>query len=186
METKAYAVNVKALSAIQYFAAKKDIRHYLNGVHVKIGPYQTIYEASDGHALGRYTDVRQNEHTGEFLIPIDTVSQLKVREKSNPGLLMVDDVNNARIINPSEHQDFGFRCIEGKFPDVARHIPSETSNTPGHYDVELLVKFMKANKVFGSKKPGNLHIQQNGETGVAIVKFPIDPAFLGIIMPFRV
>jgi hypothetical protein len=45
---------------------------------------------------------------------------------------------------------------------------------------------MKANKVLGSKKPGHLHIQQNGETGAAIVKFPIDPAFLGIIMPCRI
>jgi hypothetical protein len=184
METKAYSINIKVLVALQHLATRKDIRRYLNGVHVKFDPDKTVYQATDGHVLGRYTEVRQNTHTGEFILPIEIVSQLKAPKPAVLGELTIDESGNARIVNPSEHQDFGFKCIDSRYPDVDRVIPSETSNEPGNYDVELLIKFVKANKALGTKYPGQFTLQQNGE-GAATVKFPIDPAFLGILMPYR-
>jgi DNA polymerase III sliding clamp (beta) subunit (PCNA family) len=185
METKTYSINLKALVALQHLAARKDIRPYLNGVHVKFDHDKTVYQATDGHVLGRYIDKRPNAHTGEYIIPIEIVSKLKASKLDVTCELTINEANNARIVNPSEHQDFGFKCIDDKFPDADRVIPSETSNEPGNYDVELLIKFVKANKALGTKYPGQFTLQQNGPASAAVVKFPVDPAFLGILMPYR-
>jgi DNA polymerase III sliding clamp (beta) subunit (PCNA family) len=189
MEEKSYVINIKVLVALQHLAARKDIRRYLNGVHVKFEPDKTVYQATNGNVLGRYTDKQPNDRTGEYIIPIEIVSQLKALKRAVLGKLTIneaiDEANNARIVNPSEHQDFGFSCINAIYPDTDRAIPAQTSNTPANYDVELLVKLMRANKALGAKMPGVFILQQNGNDA-APVEFPVDPAFSGAIMPYRI
>jgi DNA polymerase III sliding clamp (beta) subunit (PCNA family) len=47
-----FTIQRKQLRAILNFAAVKDIRYYLNGLHVRQDHRGTILEATDGHALG--------------------------------------------------------------------------------------------------------------------------------------
>jgi DNA polymerase III sliding clamp (beta) subunit (PCNA family) len=178
-------INIEVTRALLPLAAKKDIRRYLNGVYVDFQADKTAYVATNGHALGRYVEAVDNEHTFSVIIPVDVVKQLKpVRGTAKWGDLSFNpEANTARIVNPGAGQDFGFTPLDGIYPDYTKVIPSETSGEAAQFDVELLSLFAQVNKAFGAKHPGWIKVDHNGNAG-AMVYLSRDE-FLGVIMPVR-
>ena len=183
-----YTIDIQVLRALLPLAAEKDIRYYLNGVHVAFEATQTIYEATNGHILGRYVDDTQHNDVSDpvhIIVPREIVKQLKPHKKVAKGSLVEAD-GAWRVLNPASGQDIGFAPLDGNYPDLARAIPQEAalSNTPGHYNVRYLCAFADVNKAFGAPYDGNIHLMQNGEAGAALVKL-CRPEFTGVIMPVR-
>ena len=180
-----YEVNMKALCALVHLAGKNDIRWYLNGVCIEFRDTETVYVATDGHVLGSYTVAQRNEGPATIIIPRGVVERIKLHKTRHDAVLSIGDDGPARLVYAAQSVDVGFKPLDGVFPDWRRIVPSDVSNEPGHYDVELLGKFVKANKVFGASAAGRILLRQNGETGGALVALK-DEAFQGIIMPWRV
>jgi DNA polymerase-3 subunit beta len=178
-------INVEVIRALLPLAAKKDIRRYLNGVYVDFQRDKTVYVATNGAALGRYIETVENEHTFSIIIPGDVVKQLKLgRGTAKWGdLIFNPEMSAARIANPGAGHSIGFTPLDGKFPDYTKVIPAETSGEAAQFDVDLLALFAQVNKSLGSKYPGRIKIDHNGERG-ALVHLSRD-AFLGVIMPVR-
>jgi DNA polymerase III sliding clamp (beta) subunit (PCNA family) len=178
-------INIETLRALLPLAAKKDVRHYLNGIYVDFQPAQTIYVATNGHVLGKYVEAVENEHVFSVIVPADVVKQLKPK----PGtakwgdLIFNPETNTARITNPGAGQDFGFTPLDGKYPDYTKVIPAETSGEVAQFDAELLCLFAQVNKSFGAKFPGRFKLDHNGNAG-ALVHLSREE-FTGVIMPFR-
>jgi DNA polymerase III sliding clamp (beta) subunit (PCNA family) len=178
-------INVETLRALLPLAAKKDIRRYLNGVYIDFQADKTVYVATNGHALGLYTEAVENEHTFSITIPSDVVKQLKLMPRTGKwgDLIFNPEANAARIVNPGAGQDFGFTPLDGKYPDFTKVVPTETSGEVAQFDVDLLSLFAQVNKAFGAKHPGRIKIDHNGERG-ALVHLSRD-GFTGVIMPVR-
>jgi DNA polymerase III sliding clamp (beta) subunit (PCNA family) len=179
-------INIEVIRALLPLAAKKDtIRVSLAGVYVDFQPDKTVYVATNGHALGMYTEAVENEHTFSIIIPGDVVKQLKPKSGTAKwGDLTFDPASNAaRITNPGASQDFGFTPLNGKYPDFTKVIPSETSGEAAQFDVDLLALFAQVNKSLGAKYPGRIKLDHNGNAG-ALVHLSRDE-FTGVIMPFR-
>ena len=179
-------INVEATKALLPLAADKDIRQYLNGVYIDFQFDKTIYVATNGHMLGVYTEVAQNEHTFTVIIPRDLVKQLKPKPgNAKWGTLVFDpEAKTGRVLNPANSQDFGFTPIEGVYPDYMRVIPEKTSGEVGQFDAEYVYAFAQVNKALGASYPGRFKIDHNGERG-ALVHLP-DENFVGVLMPCRV
>jgi hypothetical protein len=113
------------------------------------------------------------------------VKQLKPKPGTGKwGDLSFDpEKNAARITNPGTSQDFGFTPLDGKYPDYTKVIPTETSGEVAQFDVDLLSLFAQVNKGLGSKYPGRIKIEHNGERGALVHLW--DAALTGVIMPFR-
>ena len=180
-----YEVNMKALCALVHFAGKNDIRFYLNGVCVEFRETETVYVATDGNALGSYKVPQRNESPRSVIIPRDVIERIKLHKTHHDAVLSIGDDGAARLVYAAQNVDVGFKPLDGVFPDWRRVVPTEVSNEPGNYNVELLSKFVKVNKVFGASHPGVVLLRQNGERGAALVSLK-DDAFQGAIMPFRV
>lgn len=180
-----YEVNMKALCALVHLAGKNDIRRYLNGVCIEFRDTETVYVATDGYVLGSYTVAQRNEGPATIIIPRGVVERIKLHKTRHDAVLSVGDDGTARLVYAAQSVDVGFKPLDGVFPDWRRSVPAEVSNEPGNYNVELLGKFVKVNKVFGTSAAGRILLRQNGERGAALVAIE-DEAFQGIIMPWRV
>ena len=167
-----FTIQYNDLAAIALFQAKKDIRHYLKGVHIT----PDGLEASSGSVLARISEPTGLDRTS-LIIPSDTVKMILQSANINVPITCVDGVvNNAIAITP----------IDGIFPDVTRVISRnlEFKAEAGQFDPELLMYFKKASKLLGNCKIGTFELIHNGKDP-ALVKFPQDDRFIGAITPWR-
>lgn len=168
-----FTIQYNDLAAIALFQAKKDIRYYLNGVHIT----PDGLEATCGAILARIS-----EPTGldsqSLIIPSDTVKMILQSTNSKAPIVCVNGVvNNAITITP----------IDGTFPNTARVISTlpESQGEAGQFDPELLMQFKKASKLLGNCKIGTFELVHNGK-GTALVKFPQDSRFIGAIAQWNI
>ena len=182
-----FTVDTRVLRALLHLSGNKDIRYYLNGVHVAFTPDQTVYTATNGTVLGRVTERAANPGSAVLIIPREVIKSLRPTAKALAAL-HIDEGRKARIVQelPSGVVDINFTGIDGVYPDCDRVIPARTSGEAGNYDAELLALFTASNKELGAKYPGQFKLHQNGADGAALVSSLVRSTFVGVIMPIRV
>jgi DNA polymerase-3 subunit beta len=187
---KIYA-RLNAVKAISHLSASKDVRFYLNGILIEATKTQTTLVATNGHVLGVYKNEEENEIPDnikyEFILPIDVLKNLKVSIiKGELISLEFEPDENSKVntvIIKSVSITLTTQTIDGKFPDWRRVLPRETNNEAGHYNPELLAKFIKVAKDFGIK-PHNINLHQNGTLAAALTIDGVEN-FLGVVMHMR-
>ena len=175
------------LKAAAIFAAKDDIRYYLNGILIESTPMQTRVCATDGHALFCAKDDAKGDNVDSFvgIVPNDTVKQIlawKAPYKGAADLPVV--ITTAETEQRAEWcgNTAVIKCLEGKFPEYARVVPEKVSGDASHIDPELLMRCKKAAEVLGTSKLGHFAFKQGGD-GSAIAVFSVE-AF-AVVMPMR-
>ena len=174
-------IDKKQIQAALLFAAKKDIRYYLNAVLVETTPGETRLVATDGHALlvQRYAAV--NAETVSVVIPRDVLEGVKggghiVGVRDALGWSLIDG-NTRTAFTPTDGQYLDYRRL-------LRATKAQSGDTSaGHFNPEFLVKYQKAARILGSKEYP--FIRQAGEKNGAFVTTQGLPDFLGVIMPCR-
>lgn len=122
---------IRHLKALLTVAAKKDVRYYLNGVHVVYVDGQTIkLEASDGHIALRLT--LNGTHgiapdTDVILCGVKLRNVLKMFSDRDDVTLSVDSEGVAKL------GGFEIGTIDGRYPDLSRVI--DRAFTGGRDDV---------------------------------------------------
>jgi len=176
---------LSALKAVNLLSADKDLRHYLNGVHVSATATATRLTATDGHALGIHQSEQQNEGVDfvEMIISTDVIKLIKSASK-NVDIVVIDTEDGITgTIGSITGAAVSFKAIDGKFPDVQRVMPKTISGETAQFQPYLLEKFSKASKLLGSKK-GLINVAYNG-TSTALVKIDATQDFMGLVMPLR-
>ncbi len=175
------------LKAAAYFSGKEDIRYYLNGVLIESTPMQTRVCATDGHALFCAKDDAKGDNDGTFtgIVPNDTVKQIlawKAPYKGAADLPVV--ITTAETEHRAEWcgNTAVFNCLDGKFPEYAKVVPSIVSGGASHFDPDLLMKCKKAAEVLGISKLGHFAFKQGGDRS-AIAVFSVE-AF-AVVLPLR-
>ena len=175
------------LKAAAIFAAKDDIRFYLNGVLIESTPLQTRLCATDGHALFCAKDDAKGDNAGTFtgIVPNDTVKQILAWKAPYKGAPVIFTTNED-ITGEHRAEWAGntavFKCLEGKFPDYARVVPEKVSGDASYIDPELLMRCKKAAEVLGTSKLGMFALKQGGD-GSAIAVFSSE--CFAVVMPLR-
>lgn len=185
-----FSILRKQLKAMSRLAATKDIRYYLQGLHIVQNNRGTYIEATNGHILGRLLiDETPVANPCSVILPLESVKSLGATgKKGNESLCFtVDGVKVSVITAMSETMIF--QALEGNFPDCDRVIPkitSESSVEPSTYNPEYIQAFYDcANDLRGHKANGiTVQIKQRGNDS-GIVNIDSEPLFVGIIMPMR-
>lgn len=167
------------LKAVMLAAAKKDVRYYLNGVMVRNGEMA----ATNGHMvlIIKSDDIKSD---GEYIIDHATLKMILASHKGIKGDNSVTVVDSVAITGKNKVY---ISVIDGKFPDVNRVIPQETSGEIAHFNAEYLLACQKANGEFLDHKYPWIKLQHNGLSGA---KFESDDEdgniLIGVVMPVRI
>ena len=185
-----FSILRKQLKGLGRIAATKDIRYYLNGIHVVQNNRGTYIEATNGHMLGRLlVDETPIANPGSVILPLESVKSLAATgKKGNESLCFTVDGVKVSVITATG-ETMIFQAIEGKFPDCDRVVPTVISDSglePSTYDPVYIQAFYDcANDLRGHKSTGiSVQIKQRGNDS-GIVNIDSEPLFVGIIMPMR-
>jgi len=181
-----FYIKQSTLDAMLVLAAKKDIRYYLNGLHIEYSPEFTRVIACDGHKLGIFQAAAENIGMGALTIPREVIEGLPkkchilaISEIDSAGLWQID-TGSATI---------KFAPCDSKYPDFRRVVnqANKTSSEAAGFNLTYLNEFEKCgNLLAGSKlKVGNrVRIHHNGQNGALITLNCVDN-FAGVLMPLR-
>ena len=117
------------LDRVKHAAAKRDVRHYLNGVLITTGDGCMRYVASDGHRLAysEQTDLKDANKDSSSIIPQGSVSTIVSWLGSNESKvkLSISD-NHISLTRPGSK--IVAKLVDGKFPDFEKLIPKGYPN----------------------------------------------------------
>lgn len=181
-------INTQHIKAAIQCAATKDIRYYLNGVHIERTQAGDVHIVStDGHVI--FAGLVPAEHVQDakpgpwrLTIPLDVVKQAT---KTRDHCLMLDLRTDAPLLLGN----IQFSPIDGVFPDWRRVLPSWSDvnareQSPSLINPSLLVRARDALAAwYGSKKDSVFMLRQSGDA-IAIMEGRDCFAFAGI-MPMR-
>lgn len=167
------------LKAVMLAAAKKDVRYCLNGVMVRNGELV----ATNGHMLLliRSESIKSDD---EYIIDNDTLKMIVTVHKGIKGDNRVEVVDSMTTTGINK---IHITPVDGKFPDINRVIPQETSGEIAHFNYEYLLACQKANGEFLDHKYPWIKLQHNGDKGA---KFESEDEegnkLIGVVMPVRI
>lgn len=174
----------EALKASTYIMAKKDVRHFLNGVHIVKKDGIVTVESSNGHMVFRTRAVDPSNVTCEELDVIVSGESINLALKLGKDLHMDDEGFNGGAIK--------YEKIDGKFPDVERVIPKigsfDYTSEPFCVNLDymgIIAKSIKA--IDGNKNPGGrVHVSKSeiNVTGPLVIECE-KPDTVWVLMPMR-
>ena len=167
------------LKAVMLAAAKKDVRYYLNGVMVRNGELA----ATNGH-MALLIKSESIKSDGEYIIDNDTLKMLVTSHKGIKGDNRIEVIDGVVTTGKSKVH---ITPVDGKFPNIHRVIPQETSGEIAHFNYEYLLACQKANCEFLDMKCTYIKLHHNGQAGA---KFESEDEegnkLIGVVMPIRV
>jgi hypothetical protein len=186
-----FTIQRKQLKALSRFSAIKDIRYYLQGIHVVQNNRGTYLESTNGHVLGRLL-IDQTPVDGEnsVIIPNDAVKNLAaIGKKGDETLHFTVDGIKITVIQP-DNSTMQFSALDGTFPNCDSVMPKELKESdikPSTFNPDYLMAFYDcASDLSGKKNPTgvSMSIMQRGDSS-GIVALECTELFIGVIMPMR-
>lgn len=183
-----FSILKKELKAVSRFAATKDIRYYLVGIHIVQNNRGTYLEATNGHMLGRLLVLDTPMPENSTILPLDAVKTLCGTAKNGDEWLHFE-VDGVKISVISGNSTYTFQAVEGNFPDCDRVVPlvlKKENEAPSGFNPEYLMAFQQAASDIKNSRKGadpTISLVQRGNMS-AIVNIGVDN-FIGVIMPMR-
>jgi len=182
-----FTIDQNSLNALLVLAAKKDIRYYLNGLHIEFAPEFTRVIACDGHKLGIYQKAVDsfNIGCGSITIPREVIENLP----KNAGLLEFTQIDANLWQLTAGSVSLKFAPCDSKYPDFRRVVDqaNKTSGEAAGFNLDYLNQFEKCCNLFAGRKiktGTQVRIHHNGQNGALITLNGL-PNFAGVLMPLR-
>ena len=181
-----FSIQRKHIRAMLHLSAKKDVRYYLQGIHIVQDNRGTYIEATDGHVLGRLLiEDKPFAERCSVVLPNDALMKIKGTKKQGEEWLHFT-VDGQAVQCISDDSTVRFQALENAFPDTDRIVPlviKAEDVKPATFNPDLLVRFVDASEdLYGKRQiPSILH--RGASAG--IISFGFDDAFVGLIMPVR-
>lgn len=182
-----FNIKRKDIRAMLHLAAKKDIRYYLQGIHVVQNNRGTYLEATDGHIMGRLlVNCEPNAEQKSIVLPSEYLAKLKGTKRTSDDWLHFS-VNGLAVECIDGNQVIRFQAEESRFPDCDRVLPlvfKDDEIAPSTLNPDLLVRFVDVSEELWGKRQVPQVLQRGQNSG--IVSFAhMDDYFVGVIMPMR-
>ncbi len=183
-----FTLKRKDIRGMLHLSAKKDIRYYLQGLHVVRDNRGTYLEATDGHILGRlFVDGIQSDTPVSVILPTEHLIKLKGTKRQGDDILHFS-VDGFAVECISDNQTVRFQAVDARFPDTDRVIPlvfKDADIKPSNFNPDLLVRFVDmSEEIWGKRQVPSL--TQRGIDSCLVSFQSMDDHFVGVIMPIRV
>jgi DNA polymerase-3 subunit beta len=147
---------LRSLIERTHFAmAQQDVRYYLNGLLLEVGPGVLRLVATDGHRLA-FQELRTEvdvAETRQVIVPRKGVMELlRLLADSDAEVLLKLGANHIRVT--MDDIRFTSKLIDGKFPDYQRVIPREGSRVVIADRVALRNALTRTSLVLSDKTQG--------------------------------
>lgn len=154
---------LRGFRRVAFCMANGDVRYYLNGVALRLTTTHLETVASDGHRLAMQKMVlpEAQDLDGELkILPRDAAMGIikflseAIKQTSGQIVRLSIGVNTASVTLVSDEGDgtqFSTKLIEGKYPQVERVIPKETSTRLSVSVSELVSSIQRAGVVSEGK-----------------------------------
>ena len=147
-----------ALKMVHHAAGKKDVRYYINGVHLEFSSSGLYLAATDGHRLA-VAAIEGEFLPGEITIGHEAVKQLLALPKSAGDVIC--SFEGGQLVIQSG-QMLRFSDLGGKYPDWRRVVQGASENTTViGVNAEFMAQAMAAlSKVANAKYHGvKIHLR---------------------------
>lgn len=186
-----FSLPARILKAASYFQAKRDVRFYLNGIHIDPAGY---IEATNGHVLIRFESEAATLLPKPLILNISgniptTAHHADFRFATNDaGLITFRDGIQKTIKNGTERTMIPFSVIDGKFPDTAKLLPAEPLQ--GVEEIGINAGYVglieKATKALGMSWPDGVFRFRGKTNAIEFVLSSREYKAIALIMPMRV
>lgn len=113
------------ISSTQFAMAHQDVRYYLNGLLLEVGPKGLKAVATDGHRLAMAEALQtgtQGDELRQLIIPRKGVAEIqRLAGQSSGSITLAGSANQIRV--KAGRQSLTVKLVDGKFPDYERVIP---------------------------------------------------------------
>lgn len=175
------------IRAMLNLAATKDVRYYLNGLHIVQDARGTIVEATDGHLLGMMLVDSAPQPIGNVILDRDSLKGL-IGTKRDSHHVVEFTVNDGHVTASCMGTVVTFKAVDGVFPDTRRVTPTANAlaaspdDTLAQFNPELLIRFTDCAKDLGYPKA--IPALRHRGASSALVDLGLEN-FIGVVMPVR-
>ncbi|WP_186127571.1 hypothetical protein [Burkholderia gladioli] len=144
------------LKAVHLSAAIKDVRHFLNGVHLEATRNETRLVATDGSMMVAFRAAAANELEQSIItltVPNEVVKQ--VRPAKGASDVLTIEIEGWRYTMVFGQLRIGFEPVAGAFPDYRRIVATKASGVVGHYDPDRLAVMKRIGNMLGRSRGGD-------------------------------
>lgn len=171
-------ISSNTLKCVLQFAAKKDIRFYLQGVCFEQCATGTYAVATDGHLI---CVARLDSDAHEPLSIIISSDHLAQAVKNNKYDVFIEPMPDGKVTLKSSNGEMTVPLIDGRFPDWRRVTRAPITGEIAHIDPALLDRINTAGQLY-SKRKVSYFTRQNGNS---IGHCFIDSEVQAFVMPTR-
>lgn len=139
------------------FAGKKDIRSYLNSLHIEQSVNGTFAVASNGHAIAIARIDSEVHEPASITIDRQYIDGIKSKYA-----VMFNQVDGATVSIRTENGTLTVPVIDAKYPDWRRVITSKQTGEKAYFDPEYAAMVNKAGQTIHKSRLPYI-IQQNGD-----------------------
>lgn len=166
------------LKAALLAAGKRDLRYYLNGVHIETGPIETRVVATDGHIACVIRSAPCGHHA-VLTVPRDVIeTAVKMKRETTT---FDNSGERARWIMNGMHS---FDTLDDKFPPYRFLFKHAVSGLPIALNPERFALFAKMAAALG-RRAYHVSTHYDGPDGNAFIAIKDYPDFAGVIMDIR-
>lgn len=183
-----HLVDARLVALVKPFMGAKDVRSYLNGVHIRsTGAGGVAIEATNGHVCAVIHQEDGLASDDNVIIKGEVVAKLPKTGK----IAIYSDGSVEAIADKGDLLPRYERAVnEGKFPDTPKVFPDFSQLTKGlvgsALNASYVLKGLEFFKAFSTKNrfAGQVEIYQGSEQGVILMASYMHDAFV-LIMPCR-
>jgi len=173
------SIQIKTIKALLHFAAKKDIRYYLQGVHIEQGETGTFAVATNGHFLAVARINTQAQAPASVIVGSD---HLSAAIKGNKLDFITLDVDGAKVTIKTGASEVTVQAVDGRYPDWRRVIRAPQTGEQAYFNPDYLATVQKAAGEYHGNKSALYHVAQNG---TSVGHCAIDDDLQVFVMPVR-
>jgi len=172
-------IEIKTIKALLHFAAKKDIRYYLQSVHIEQGATGTFAVATNGHFIAIARIDTQAQTPASVIVGSD---HLASAIKGAKGAATIEQYDGARVTIKTTAGETTVDAVDGRYPDWRRAIRAPQTGEQAYFNPEYLATVQKAAGEYHGNKGTLYHVTQNGNS---VGHCAIDDTLQVFVMPVR-
>ncbi len=179
-----FSLPLNLLRAVAVHAAKKDLRVYLQGVHLRLGVANSTAFATDGYT-GAAVLLPSVEHSIEMVIPVGAIPKtgdtlhIKVVDRRDNGVYLLE-------VSAEKHPTIITETLYGKYPDWkivfkslnASDLQLKHEHFP--FNPEQLAKFAESSKALERRKDAAFKVVLTPRGDTCLVNIEGRTDFVGI------
>lgn len=169
-------IDIATLKALMLFAAKKDVRFYLNSLHIEQSASGIVAVACNGHAIAIARIDSETHEPASVIIDRQYIDNIKSKYA-----VTFNQTDAATVSIKTENGTLTVPVMDAKYPDWRRVVSAKQSGEKGYFDPDYAAIVNKAGQTICKRNMPYI-IQQNGNS---VGYCNLDDTVHAYVMPLR-